>query len=119
METWETADEHFPRLKVLVIDKSNLSQLKTQSKPFPMLKHLVLRFCWCLEEIPEVMGEIPTLELIDIDFCTKSLLDSAVKIKQEQENYGSDALQVRVGHEVRSPSPLNDMKSYLSPMIYV
>ncbi|XP_057798992.1 putative late blight resistance protein homolog R1B-8 [Salvia miltiorrhiza] len=98
-ETWETTDEDFPRLKFLLIDESHLREWITHSKPFPALRRLVLRSCRYLREIPEGIGEIPTLELIEVDYCTNSLVESAMKIKEDQESYGNYDLQVLAGHE--------------------
>ncbi|KAL1532784.1 putative late blight resistance protein R1A-10 [Salvia divinorum] len=93
-KTWETNDDHFPRLKYLLIDDSYLEKWITQSNPFPTLKCLVLRSCGFLREIPEVIGEIPTLELIQVEYCTTSLVESAKKIKKDQESCGNDDIQV-------------------------
>ncbi|XP_057798990.1 putative late blight resistance protein homolog R1B-8 isoform X2 [Salvia miltiorrhiza] len=98
-ETWETTDEDFPRLKFLLIDESHLREWITHSNPFPTLRRLVLRSCCYLREIPEGIGEIPTLELIEVDYCTNSLVESAMKIKEDQESYGNYDLQVLAGHE--------------------
>ncbi|KAH6767849.1 hypothetical protein C2S52_018832 [Perilla frutescens var. hirtella] len=97
-ETWETTDEEFPQLKFLLIDTSRLRQWITLSSPFPRLECLVLRSCRYLREIPEDIGEIPTLELIEVYNCAKPLGKSAKKIKEEQESCGNDALHVRVAH---------------------
>ncbi|XP_047968750.1 putative late blight resistance protein homolog R1A-10 [Salvia hispanica] len=99
--TWETNDDHFPQLKYLLIDGSYLEQWITESNPFPTLKCLVLHSCRSLREIPEGIGEIPTLELIEVEYCTASLVESAKKIKEDQESYGNDVLQVVcASHEV-------------------
>lgn len=93
--TWETADEEFPELKYLLIHASDPRQWITQSSHFPRLECLVLRFCWYLMEIPQDIGDIPTLELIQIERCNKSLVRSAKQIKEDQQSNGNDALQVR------------------------
>ncbi|KAH6829423.1 hypothetical protein C2S53_018441 [Perilla frutescens var. hirtella] len=93
---WEIGDEEFPQLKFLLIDRSPLRQWKTRNSPFPRLECLVLRFCWSLIEIPESIGEIPTLELIEVDYRNKSLVDSAKHIKENQQTYGNYSLQVRL-----------------------
>ncbi|KAH6782964.1 hypothetical protein C2S52_007923 [Perilla frutescens var. hirtella] len=96
-ETWETGDGEFPQLKFLLIDTSRLRQWTTQgSSSFPMLRRLVLRSCVYLQEIPESIGEILTLELIEVDYCGWSLVESVEKIREDQQSYGNDALQVRV-----------------------
>ncbi|KAH6826271.1 hypothetical protein C2S53_012232 [Perilla frutescens var. hirtella] len=94
-ETWETDDDKFPQLKFLLIDRSRLRQWTTQgSSSFPMLRCLVLRYCWYLKEIPESIGEIPTLELIEVYSCTRSIAESVEQIRKDQHSYGNDALRV-------------------------
>lgn len=98
-ETWETTEEEFPELKLLLIDDSDLQHWITGSGHFPKLKRLVICRCRKLREIPEGIGEIPTLELIEllwISSLTQSLLESAIQIKEDQESYGNYDLQVRL-----------------------
>ncbi|KAL8557541.1 hypothetical protein ACS0TY_004834 [Phlomoides rotata] len=66
-ETWETADGEFPQPRFLLIQESFLKVWITECSQFPRLKCLVLRRCLSLREIPDVIGEIPKLELIDVD----------------------------------------------------
>ncbi|KAK4433081.1 putative late blight resistance proteinR1B-16 [Sesamum alatum] len=94
---WETSEEEFRRLKFLLIDKSDLQHWITESSHFPNLKWLVLYRCWCLKEIPHGFGEIPTLELIKIDDGNICVMDSARQIQEVQQDWGNDALQVRIG----------------------
>ncbi|KAG6389214.1 hypothetical protein SASPL_150676 [Salvia splendens] len=111
--TWKTNDDQFPRLKYLLIDGSHFKHWITQGNPFPTLKCLVLRFCGSLREIPEVIGEITTLELIEVEYCSHSLVKSAKKIKKDQERCGNDVLQVVcAGHEVRV-LPSSEFSEYL------
>ncbi|KAL8487201.1 hypothetical protein ACS0TY_023756 [Phlomoides rotata] len=93
--TWETNEDEFPQLKYLLIDKSDLQHWITESSHFPTLKSLLLRRCWCLTAIPDDIGEIPTLELIEVDNGNKSLVESAKRILEEQQSWGNEGLQVR------------------------
>ncbi|KAH6769240.1 hypothetical protein C2S51_014576 [Perilla frutescens var. frutescens] len=94
-ETWETTEGGFPLLESLLIEESKLEQLITESSHFPKLKSLLLHHCGELIEIPDDIGEIPTLELIEVTGrWKKSLVESARRIKEEQQSYGNDALQV-------------------------
>ncbi|XP_057801574.1 putative late blight resistance protein homolog R1B-16 [Salvia miltiorrhiza] len=94
--TWETSDGEFPKLEILVIEKSYLQDWITESSHFPMLKSLVLDECSKLAEIPEDIGEIPTLELIEVKGEARtSLVESAQRILEKQQEWGNDALQVR------------------------
>ncbi|XP_057802665.1 putative late blight resistance protein homolog R1B-16 [Salvia miltiorrhiza] len=93
--TWETTEGEFPLLEFLLIEKSDLEHWITESSHFPMLKRLVLNDCWQLVEIPVDIGEIPTLELIEVKGKAKmSLVESAKRILAEQQEWGN-ALQVR------------------------
>ncbi|XP_047971395.1 putative late blight resistance protein homolog R1B-16 [Salvia hispanica] len=102
-ETWETVDGEFPDLRYLLIVGSVLQQWITESSHFPRLKYLVLRHCQMLREIPGCIGEIPTLEVIEVDSSNQFLVESAKQIKEDQESYGNYDLHVRVTHsrEVR------------------
>ncbi|KAL1546818.1 putative late blight resistance protein R1B-16 [Salvia divinorum] len=97
-EHWETIDREFRKLILLHIDESNLKHWKTRSSHFPMLKCLMLHRCPYLDEIPNDIGNIPTLELIEIDDHNQSLLNSAEFIQVEQWDLGHDDLAVVVKH---------------------
>ncbi|KAL7148756.1 hypothetical protein ABFS83_06G200600 [Erythranthe nasuta] len=95
-DKWETRDGEFSVLKYLLIERSDLKEWITESSShFPSLKCLVLRNFRHLIEIPDVIGEIPTLELIEIEGSNRPLLASAKRIREEQESWGNDVLQVR------------------------
>ncbi|KAK6125095.1 hypothetical protein DH2020_041159 [Rehmannia glutinosa] len=95
---WETVEGQFCSLKFLLIQRcDDLEYWTTDSNThFPRLEHLVLRYLDKLKEIPPEIGEIPTLQSIDLDFCSESLVNSARKILDEQEDLGNVGLQVRV-----------------------
>ncbi|KAG8380357.1 hypothetical protein BUALT_Bualt06G0007100 [Buddleja alternifolia] len=92
---WETKEEEFPRLKFLQIIETNLQLWVTETSHFPRLQRLML-CCRNLDEIPNDFGEIPTLELIEVNKWDKSLVESAKRIKKEQHSLGNDSLQVRI-----------------------
>ncbi|XP_057803184.1 putative late blight resistance protein homolog R1B-16 [Salvia miltiorrhiza] len=93
--TWETTEGAFPVLEVLVIEDTRLQNWITESSHFPILKRLMLHSCWDLNGIPNDIGEIPTLELIEVTGKVKrSLMESAELIREEQEDMGNTTLQV-------------------------
>ncbi|KAL8484625.1 hypothetical protein ACS0TY_027067 [Phlomoides rotata] len=92
-DSWETTEGEFSQLKFLLINHSQLQHWITESSHFPRLKCLVLRYCHCLKEIPDGIGEIDTLELIKV-VGLKSMEDSAKQIREDQlTNSGYSALQ--------------------------
>ncbi|KAL8517969.1 hypothetical protein ACS0TY_009312 [Phlomoides rotata] len=91
---WETIEGEFDQLRVLLIDTTDLHHWATESCPFPRLERLTLYDCQNLREIPCGIGEIPTLQLIEVDIQNSSVVESAESLKEEQESFGND-LQVR------------------------
>lgn len=90
-KTWETTEGGFPQLEFLLIEESNLEQIVTRSGHFPTLRSLVLHNCGQLIEIPDDIGEIPTLELIEVTGCWKrSVVELAIRIQEELHSYGND-----------------------------
>ncbi|KAM3266959.1 hypothetical protein P3L10_003954 [Capsicum annuum] len=86
----------FQRLKYLRLEWEDLERWEAASDNFLMLEQLVLAMLFRLEEIPQSIGEIMTLKLIQIEYCGSTVETSAKKIQQEQESWGNDELQVRI-----------------------
>ncbi|KAH6785779.1 hypothetical protein C2S51_038234 [Perilla frutescens var. frutescens] len=102
-EIWETTDGGFCRLELLLIDQSHFKYWMAESTHFPRLKFLLLRHCWDLKEIPTDIGDIPTLELIEVDDCNRSLLGSVKEIQYYLDDiYGNNSVQVRYIKESQS-----------------
>ncbi|CAL5430491.1 unnamed protein product [Camellia sinensis] len=91
---WETSDGEFPRLKFLKLKHVQVDQLEVSSNHFPVLQRLVLIQCNGLKKIPSEMGDIPTLQMIEVHWCHPSLANSAKEIKEEQESIGNNWLQM-------------------------
>ncbi|KAL0457435.1 UNVERIFIED_CONTAM: putative late blight resistance proteinR1B-12 [Sesamum latifolium] len=92
---WEPKEGEFCSLQFLLLEKLNLVQWRADEIHFPRLRHLLIRDCSALEEIPSGIGEIPTLEIIELDECSPSVVASAKQIQEDQREYGNDGLQVR------------------------
>lgn len=92
---WETTEGEFDQLKFLLIDTTDLHLWTTESCTFPRLERISLYDCQNLIEIPCGIGEIPTLQLIEVDIRNSSVVESAESLKEEQESYGND-LEVRL-----------------------
>ncbi|XP_047971438.1 putative late blight resistance protein homolog R1B-14 [Salvia hispanica] len=99
--TWDTNEEadeeQFPKLEYLLIEESDLESWVTEKAHFRILKRLVLHGCGKLSEIPDAIGDISPLELIEVDHANKSLVECVQRIHKEQkEEYDNKLLQVRV-----------------------
>ncbi|KAL1553945.1 hypothetical protein AAHA92_14559 [Salvia divinorum] len=92
---WETTEGEFCQLKVLLVDSTDLLQWITESSHFPRLERLTLYECNNLREIPYCFGDHPMLELIEVDIRNSTMVESAECIKEEQQSYGNELLQVR------------------------
>ncbi|XP_019170715.1 PREDICTED: putative late blight resistance protein homolog R1B-17 [Ipomoea nil] len=95
-KVWKV-EEGFLRLKFLLLEDKMLKQwIVVSDESFPSLKHLVLRFCYCLEQIPEVMKFIVTLESIEVQWCCRSVCDSAKWIQECQRKIGMESLEIKI-----------------------
>ncbi|KAK1362624.1 hypothetical protein POM88_047098 [Heracleum sosnowskyi] len=66
------------------------------SEQFPNLQHLKLEDCHQLEEIPVSIGDIYSLEMIEIRNCNPAVVQSAHEIKEDQLNKGNDMLKISI-----------------------
>ncbi|KAL1546803.1 putative late blight resistance protein R1B-16 isoform X1 [Salvia divinorum] len=98
-EEWEAADgDEFCSLQFLYLDGLDIVRWIADETNFPRLRHLCLRSCYRLEEIPSGIGEIPTLQLIELHNCTTTLVESARQIEEVQRSdYGNYDLKLRIG----------------------
>lgn len=119
-ERWETSDGGFPRLKYLKLESLDIEQWHTSSEHFPNLVHLKLDGCWILEEIPLDLGDIYTLEIIEVGYGNHNVVQSAYDIKEDQETKGNDLLKILVNRtalfRVKSQYNLLDLLSKHSTM---
>ncbi|KAJ9551663.1 hypothetical protein OSB04_015708 [Centaurea solstitialis] len=93
---WNACEEQFQKLKLLKFKWSEIEQWEASRTSFPSLKRLSVSGCGRLEEIPPEIGEITTLELIEIDSSSKSVVESVKRIQQEQHDEGNDELKITV-----------------------
>ncbi|CAA2938933.1 late blight resistance homolog R1B-14 [Olea europaea subsp. europaea] len=91
---WKTNDGEFCQLKVLKLSWMNLEQWITCTSHFPNLERLVVERCKNLIEIPAVLGDVPTLEMIEVLWSSSSAVDSAKQIHKDQVEIGNDGLKV-------------------------
>ncbi|XP_057773794.1 putative late blight resistance protein homolog R1A-10 [Salvia miltiorrhiza] len=97
-EEWEAVEgDEFSSLQFLLLEQLNLVRWRADETNFPILRHLMIRNCWELEEIPGRIGEIPTLQLIELEDCNDSTMASAKQILEEQQSdYENYDLQLRI-----------------------
>ncbi|XP_057801553.1 putative late blight resistance protein homolog R1A-10 [Salvia miltiorrhiza] len=96
---WEAQGGGFPQLETLHIERTELEIWTAASaEPFPKLKNLILKNCERLQEIPCVVGKGESLQLVDIERVSHTLLQSAKKIEVEkQQMQGGDVRGRRAG----------------------
>ncbi|KAK4371260.1 hypothetical protein RND71_010735 [Anisodus tanguticus] len=56
----------FCRLKFLLLESRDLVHWRTMDYHLPSLTYLVPKFCYQLKEIPCDIGDIPTLQIIEL-----------------------------------------------------
>ncbi|KAL8502530.1 hypothetical protein ACS0TY_021608 [Phlomoides rotata] len=95
-ERWDTRDAEFQKLNFLKMEVENLTEWNVHSSEhFPTLEQLVLSDCSNLQEIPYEIGEITTLQVIEVQgICKKSLLESAKIVQQERVDMGKEELRI-------------------------
>ncbi|XP_031122061.1 uncharacterized protein LOC116025108 isoform X2 [Ipomoea triloba] len=94
-KVWEVEDGLFFGLNFLLLEDKTLEQWTVGYRSFPRLKHLILRFCDCLKEIPKVMAKIHILKSIELQWCCPSLITSTKCIKEEREDFAVD-LEIKI-----------------------
>ncbi|KAG6422760.1 hypothetical protein SASPL_113141 [Salvia splendens] len=88
---WEVEDgEVFSSLQFLSLGSLFFVRWIADETNFPRLRHLYVKDSLQLEEIPSSIGDVPTLQLIDLQDCTESVVASAERIVEEQSDYGND-----------------------------
>ncbi|XP_019263704.1 PREDICTED: uncharacterized protein LOC109241415 isoform X2 [Nicotiana attenuata] len=92
---WNLDEGGFKNLKLLAIYMTNLVHWYTASDSLPSLEYLVLSHCYKLKEIPTEIGDIPTLKLIELHYCSEAAVTSAEEILDEQQSFGNEVLAVR------------------------
>ncbi|PSS28891.1 Late blight resistance protein like [Actinidia chinensis var. chinensis] len=103
---WKTSDGDFPQLKFLKLVAIPIEEWEVSSNPFPRLQRLVLIRCCGLQSIPSEIGEVPTLQMIEVRDCNTCVANSAHKIKEEQLNIGNKWLQIVDSGNGASPRQL-------------
>nr|GMD82411.1 putative late blight resistance protein homolog R1A-4 isoform X1 [Ipomoea batatas] len=82
---WKVAERGFSELRFLLLEAKELKQWVAGQKHFRVLRHLVLRSCNCLEQIPMRFAKIYTLKSIVLEGCKSSLVASTKQQLQQKE----------------------------------
>ncbi|XP_027076880.1 putative late blight resistance protein homolog R1A-3 [Coffea arabica] len=91
---WEVTEGAFPKLRFLKLEDLEIVRWTASGDDFPPLEKLVLCSCRMLEEVPSCLGDIPTIEMIEIRSCHKSAVNSVKQIQEEQMDLGNKGLKV-------------------------
>ncbi|KAL2559334.1 putative late blight resistance protein-like protein R1B-16 [Forsythia ovata] len=89
-------DEEFLNLKYLKLDNLDIAQWNASSDHFPCLERLVLLRCKQLEELPSCLGDVPTLQVIEMQWCNHSAAESARQIQENQKDIGNEDFKVLI-----------------------
>ncbi|XP_071924935.1 putative late blight resistance protein homolog R1B-17 [Coffea arabica] len=95
-QIWEMTEGEFQSLKYLKFDNLWIAQWKASNDHLPCLRHLVLQRCKKLEEVPSSLGDIRTLERIEVHWCSQSAAVSVKEIEDEQRDIGNEELMVLI-----------------------
>ncbi|KAK6117462.1 hypothetical protein DH2020_048789 [Rehmannia glutinosa] len=114
---WTTVEDGFVELKILLLENSDPKIWDADDFHFPKLQQLVLRECHRLTEIPEGIGNILTLQMIEVQDCSFCVIQSARKIHEQQQMLGNfevgvqllvrEIKKARWVFAMKSPSPLS------------
>lgn len=110
-KSWNMEEGEFPKLKFLKLEALRIVRWTGSGDHLPCLQKLILQSCWNLEELPSCLGEIPTLELIQVHHCLGSVGNLVQLIKEEQSNWGNVYLKILIFEEIRREQKRSEKKS--------
>ncbi|KAL0385166.1 UNVERIFIED_CONTAM: putative disease resistance RPP13-like protein 3 [Sesamum radiatum] len=93
---WTTDSFQFNSLKVFVLEDTDLGHWRPGQGSFIGVRHLIIRHCYKLEEIPLEIGIYPGLEKVELVDVKPSVVASAEKILQVRIQNNMRKIQVRV-----------------------
>ncbi|KAJ9552088.1 hypothetical protein OSB04_016133 [Centaurea solstitialis] len=93
---WDACEHQFHQLKFLKLERLNIRRWEVYSASFPCLERLALLRCYDLEGVPLEIGDILTLELIEIDWIPSTAMESVKRILKEQRDDGNTLLKIFV-----------------------
>ncbi|XP_073297518.1 putative late blight resistance protein homolog R1A-3 [Primulina huaijiensis] len=93
---WTPMEGQFLRLKHFQSTFDYLVKWEVEKEHFPCLESLIFCNVRWIDEIPSGIGEIDSLQLIELRYCRESLVNSAKKIQEQQLENGNDSFEVLV-----------------------
>lgn len=95
--TWDMNEGEFRNLSFLKLERLQLLHWNAFEDHLPSLKTVVLVNCKKLVEIPPCLGDIPTLQSVELRGCSHSCRCSLGVIKERQIEMGNEELAVTLG----------------------
>ncbi|XP_027099046.1 putative late blight resistance protein homolog R1A-3 [Coffea arabica] len=92
-KTWDMKEGEFLKLKFLKLESLDIAHWNASEDHLPCLETLVVKKCYALIEIPLCLGDIPTLQRIELQNCTRSAWISARTVKEKQKEMGNDQFE--------------------------
>ncbi|XP_073121183.1 putative late blight resistance protein homolog R1C-3 [Henckelia pumila] len=93
---WKPVEGQFLQLQYLCSSLDNLVSWEVEREHFPSLETLCLNGVRWIDEIPCGVGEMHSLQLIELWHCPETLVDSAKRIQEQQHDNGNDDFEVHV-----------------------
>ncbi|XP_076914688.1 putative disease resistance RPP8-like protein 2 [Bidens hawaiensis] len=82
-ERWVTPDGGFVQLRVLQIGKTDLVRWEATGHQFPQLQRVSLKHCEQLVAVPSGLGDITTLEVMELSWTSQLAIASARLIQKK------------------------------------
>ncbi|KAL3514006.1 hypothetical protein ACH5RR_026723 [Cinchona calisaya] len=93
---WNMREGEFQKLKFLKLDSLDIVHWNASSEHLSCLEQLLVVSCHQLEEIPTSFGEILTLQLIEIKWCSASASDSVKRILEDLRDLSNYQVKIIV-----------------------
>ncbi|KAG5583931.1 hypothetical protein H5410_044365 [Solanum commersonii] len=81
---WDMKDGEFLKLKFLKLDSLNIEQWNISSDCLPSLEQLVLQSCKKLKEFPSCLGDVSTLQSVELHWWSCSSVNSIISIQEDE-----------------------------------
>ncbi|XP_071916212.1 putative late blight resistance protein homolog R1B-11 [Coffea arabica] len=93
-EKWEMEEGEFRNLRFLELSHLDIRWWEASPDNFCSLEKLVLKYCYRLKEVPSCLGEALTLDMIEVNGCCESAVNSVKQIQKEQMDMGNKDLKI-------------------------